>query len=46
MYTLEQNVIELSAAVHELPTFTLLTNFVPYVAVVKKPKIRSYDLDL
>jgi len=38
-----QNFIKLSAAVHEL---SCPQAFVPYLTIVKNPKIRSLDLDL
>jgi len=38
-----QNIIELSAVVHELLCPQL---FLPYLAMVKKPIIWSFDLDL
>jgi len=38
-----QNIIKLSAAVHEL---LCALAFLPYLAMVKKPKIQSCDLDL
>jgi len=38
-----QNIIKLSTAVHEL---SCAQTFLPYLAMVKNPKIRSCDLDL
>jgi len=39
----EQNIIKLSVAVHEL---SCQQTFLPYLAMVNNPKIRSCDLDL
>jgi len=42
-YMLVQNFIKLSAAVHKL---SCPQTFLPYLAMVENPKIRSCDLDL
>jgi len=43
VYMFMQNFIKLSAAVHEL---SYAQTILPYLAMVKNPKIRSCDLDL
>jgi len=43
MHMFLQNITKLSAAVHQL---SCTQTFLPYLAMVKKPKIRSCDLDL